>query len=147
VSSASSEQPAGREPKGASAEPWRQRVKVKKACALRTNLEGTNRRHPDSAAAAGAFGLEPSVHVRRTRIGSILPSPTRGSPTTGTEGVNDLGDGDDRGVAMVHRFTVHMADAQTTLEEFGDWRKWSRTRHEDLRLPTRSIGRKKYRLV
>jgi hypothetical protein len=34
---------------------------------------------------------------------------------------------------VVHRFTIDVADAETALEEFGDWPKWGRTGHEDLR--------------
>jgi hypothetical protein len=60
-------------------------------------------------------------------------------PTAGTEAVGDLGDRDHSPVAVVYRFTINVTDTQTTLEEFGDRRKWGRVRHEDLRLPTRCI--------
>jgi hypothetical protein len=36
---------------------------MNKARALRTNLEGANRRHPDSSATTGALGFRPGVLV------------------------------------------------------------------------------------
>ena len=74
---------------------------VNKPCALRTNLEGPDRRHPDAAAAARALGVGPGVHARRTLNGPVLPRATWNQPPTRTEGVDDLGDGDHRRVAMV----------------------------------------------
>jgi hypothetical protein len=94
-------------------------MKSNKAGALRTNLERTDGRHPDSPAAAGALGLGPRVPVRGTLIRSSPPSATGSLPTTRSEAVGNLCDRNHGRVAVVHRFTIDVTDAETALE-FGD---------------------------
>jgi hypothetical protein len=48
----------------------------------------------------------------------VLPTATRRLPASSTEGESHLRDGNLGRVAMVDRFTINMADAQTTLEKF-----------------------------
>jgi hypothetical protein len=108
-------------------------MEVNEPCALRTNLEGANRRHPDTTAATSALSLGSCVRVRRTLIRRGLPQAARTSSATCAEPVGDLGDGDHRRVAAEHRFTIDVTDAQTPLEQLGDRLKWRRARHEDLR--------------
>jgi hypothetical protein len=98
--------------------------------ALRTNLEGANRRHPDATAATSALSLGSRVRVRRILIRRGLPQAGGTSSATCTESVRDLGDGDHRRVAAKHWFTVNMTDTQTPLEQLGDRLKWRRARHE-----------------
>jgi hypothetical protein len=95
-------------------------VKANEACALRTDLKSTNRRHPDSSPTAGPLSLGATVRVWRRLIGAVLLSATGTLPTTCTETVRDLGHRNHRRVAVMDRFTINMTDAETTLEKFGD---------------------------
>jgi hypothetical protein len=91
-------------------------MEMNEPCALRTNLEGANRRHPDSTAATSALSLGSRVRVWRILVRRGLPQAAGTSSATGTESVGDLGDGDHRRVAAEHRFTIDMTDAQTPLQ-------------------------------
>jgi hypothetical protein len=133
TSSPAREQPAGHDPHGASPEQGQQWMEVNEPCALRTNLEGAYRRHPDSSAAASALSLGARVGIGQILIRRGLARSGGTSSATCTESVGDPGDGDHRRVAAEHRFTVDMTDAQTPLEQLGDRLKWRRARHEDLR--------------
>src|SRR5262245_53980484 len=112
-------------------------MEMNEPCALRTNLEGANRRHPDATAATSALSLGWRVRVRQTLIRCALPQSGRTSSAPCTEAVSDLGNRDHRRLAAEHRFTVDMTDAQTPLEQLGDRLKWRRARHEDLRTSSR----------
>ena len=94
---------------------------------VRANLQGTNRRHPGSPSATCAVGVGRRVLVGRIVYSPVLP---QAPSTTCAEAIGKLGDRDHGHLAVVYRFTIDVTDAQTALEQLGDWLKWGRARHE-----------------
>ena len=88
------------------------------ACAVRTNLQSASRRHPQPSASARALRFGPYSGDRRTAIQGLLRTVSWALTTTCAEAVNELGDGNHSRIAVMHRFTVDVADAQISLEEF-----------------------------
>jgi hypothetical protein len=126
------QQPPDYQPKRRGANPRSKRAKMNKARALRTDLERTNRRHSHPASTACALCFGTTILARCTFIRRTCPSATRSSAATRAEAVGDLRDRDHGRVALLHRLTVHMADAQVPLKQFGNRPKWGWTRHDDL---------------
>ena len=141
-SSPPGEQPSDGDSNRRGAEPGSQRMEVNEARALRADLEDANRRQPDSAAAARALRVGQPVRVRRSVIGPLLPSAIGTPPATSAEAVDNLGNRDHGRLVVVHRLTIDMTNAETTLEELGNWFEWSRTRHGKLPIKTRRPARR-----
>jgi len=91
---------------------------MNEACAIRTNLQSASRRHPQPSASARALRFGQYPGDRRTLIQGLLRTLSWALTTTCPEAVNDLGDGNHCRIALMHRFTVNVADAQIALEEF-----------------------------
>src|SRR4051812_43219424 len=95
------EKQANQQPECRSTQERRQAVKMNEVCALRADLERTNRRHPHAAASAGPLSVGPLRFLCRTPVDQVRPTAARTSSATGTEAIRNRGDRNDHGVTAL----------------------------------------------